>query len=94
MTTDAEVRGIPFLHYFLVPAGPLVGSEWEAACGGVVEGDTDAPQVYRGPVLLLVVLPQHSPLVHVRVLAHTHTHTHILFSCSFTTLIPLNPSKI
>lgn len=66
-----------YVHDFLVPARPLEGSEGQAARGRVVEGHADAPEVNCGPVLLLVVLPQHGTLVHVWVLEDTHTHTQI-----------------
>lgn len=60
-----------FLHDFLVAARALEGPEGQAAGGGVVEGHPDAPQVHRGPVLLLVVLPEHRALIHVWVLDAT-----------------------
>lgn len=62
----------PHLHHFLVPARPFEGPEGKAAGGGVVEGHADAPQVHRGPVLLLMVLPQDGALIHVWVLQSEH----------------------
>lgn len=59
---------ILLLHHFLVSPWPLEGPEGEAASGSVVEGHSDAPQVYCGAILLLVVLPQDCTLIHVRML--------------------------
>lgn len=60
------------LHDFFVPARPFERSEREAAGGGVVKRDADAPQIHRGAVFLLVVFSQHGSLVHVRVLRRKH----------------------
>ncbi len=59
------------IHDFFVPARPFERSERQAAGGGVIKRDSDAPQIHRGSVFLLVVLPQHGSLVHVRML-QTH----------------------
>ena len=81
-------------HDFLVPARPFKGPKREAAGGCVEEGDADAPQVHCGPVLLLVVLPQHSSLIHVWMLQHTHTIDFMIFPTTSTQLIrhDLNPN--
>lgn len=56
------------LHHFLVSTRPLKGPEGQAAGGSVVEGHTDAPQIYCCSILLLVVFPQDCTLIHVRML--------------------------
>lgn len=67
-TLPVPSTSILLLHHFLVSAWPLEGPEGEAAGGGVVEGHSDAPQVYCGAILLLVVFPQDCTLIHVRML--------------------------
>ncbi len=65
---------ISLLHDFFVPARPLKRSEREAAGGGVIERDPDAPQIHRGSIFFLMVFSQHGSLVHVRVLHRKHTN--------------------
>lgn len=65
---STSTASLPVLHHFLIPARSFERSEGEAASGSVVEGHADAPQVHRGSVLLLMVFPQDSSLVHVGML--------------------------
>ncbi len=69
---NSSLSGFSLLHDFLVPARPFERSEREAAGGGVIKRDADAPQIHRGSVFLLVVFSQHGSLVHVGVLHRTH----------------------
>lgn len=58
----------PAVHDLLVASGSTKGHERKAAGGCMVQGHPNAPKIHGHPECLLLGLPKHGPLIHVRVL--------------------------